>query len=773
MGRFLIFCLDPPNGFNVNHSHVSPLIVQRPSVIVSALTRTCHKRVMIQSVSAVLKPFVGALIILLPGSMLGQTQWPVSSGGNGHYYEVVTTQQPISWTDARDAAMARGGYLATITSAAEDAFVQNLAANSPIWLGGFQPAGSPEPAGGWRWVTGEPFTYTNWLAGEPSDNGQSPYGPENYLQAFFAYYGVWGWNDLSNYNPQAGNLKYVIEYDSLGARNLIVNGSFESPAFTNGDFGPGRQSFSSPSAGITGWTVGGTGNVFLHECPDIEAAGSTYCFAQNGANYLDLSGSGPPHATVYQDFPSTPGKSYVLSFYIGASNLTPPAPTINVQVTGATFLINETVTPVSPSTNINWSRQAFSFVANSNSTRLSFVDTSSADDNASFVDNVSVQEVLAGVDISYPHAATSWGENINSQYGIGSYIQDLWGGCGAFTSAPINISNIANPQSHFDPSRIAGYALINIDKQDIDTVCQPSPSPAKITQWTGQAQITKALAPLSANTLATLAFVAVDAEHLELPAPMLTADEAVARYADAIWQVWTKGIPAVIYTSREYWTWTQYLNNTSEIQPKPPLWDIPLWDADGPQYGEPIQTILQYNQYQANATLSGFTPPYGPWTDRQGRQYVIDSPPGHINKLNNVECDLDVFDPGIFTLPRPPLGCKPGFRIANPSVSRRQDGSIALRGSVFNDSPSVGHELCPALATRINSGIVQIGLTASSFQDSIKLGTIDVTAGTHKDFTIILPFPSSPPAGSIASVHLSLSCGGVSRSDFSFRVPLQ
>ena len=105
-------------------------------------------------------------------------QWPVAEGGNGHFYEVVPAPGGITWGNASLAATARGGYLATITSAEENEFVFHLADQDPImwnggygpWLGGIQPAGAIEPAGGWSWVTGEPFTFQNWAPGQPNNN---------------------------------------------------------------------------------------------------------------------------------------------------------------------------------------------------------------------------------------------------------------------------------------------------------------------------------------------------------------------------------------------------------------------------------------------------------------------------------------------------------------------------------------------------------------------------------------------------------------------------
>lgn len=41
--------------------------------------------------------------------------------------------------------------------------------NGP-YIGLFQPPGSREPKGGWRWVTDEPLNYTNWTNDQPNNN---------------------------------------------------------------------------------------------------------------------------------------------------------------------------------------------------------------------------------------------------------------------------------------------------------------------------------------------------------------------------------------------------------------------------------------------------------------------------------------------------------------------------------------------------------------------------------------------------------------------------
>jgi len=136
--------------------------------------------------------------------------WTTASGGNGHSYELITSPTPLTWTQARDASVALGGHLATLTSASENVFVWSIAGSRNPWIGGYQMAGAQEPAGGWQWVTGEQFIYTNWNAGEP--NNVTTYGNEDKLQL---YSGYGTWNDLVDNHPFAYTYSYVVEYESL------------------------------------------------------------------------------------------------------------------------------------------------------------------------------------------------------------------------------------------------------------------------------------------------------------------------------------------------------------------------------------------------------------------------------------------------------------------------------------------------------------------------------------------------------------------------------
>ena len=145
-----------------------------------------------------------------PGAWtLGQWyQWT-----NGHYYSVQAitgpdNSWPIARTQARALTAPDGSAcdLATVTSADENDFIFAGIDDPTYWaidgsgnnegpnLGGFQYAKLAEPAGDWIWVTGEPWSFTQWNPGEPDNSG----GDEDAL-TYFATGSARSsnWNDIS------------------------------------------------------------------------------------------------------------------------------------------------------------------------------------------------------------------------------------------------------------------------------------------------------------------------------------------------------------------------------------------------------------------------------------------------------------------------------------------------------------------------------------------------------------------------------------------------
>jgi Lectin C-type domain len=121
---------------------------------------------------------LGGLFFALEGaSAHAQTEWTVASGGNGHFYQLVATS--LTWPQARDSAAALSfggftGHLVTLSSQAENNFLRDTFGVTG-WIGLSQPPGSQEPAGGWAWVTGEVFGFSNWQPGEPNNLGNELY----------------------------------------------------------------------------------------------------------------------------------------------------------------------------------------------------------------------------------------------------------------------------------------------------------------------------------------------------------------------------------------------------------------------------------------------------------------------------------------------------------------------------------------------------------------------------------------------------------------------
>lgn len=158
-----------------------------------------------------------ALAALATATQAAPVQWSSADGGNDHWYEVLYLGYNISWSDAQAHATGlthngEAGYLATITSAEEQSFLNGVnsawVANSPnhsgqyvtAWLGGHRDSN-----GAFGWVTGEEFSdYENWNSGEPNN-----YRGEDELV------GWWSgdkWNDCATHTCSV--YKFVVEYGS-------------------------------------------------------------------------------------------------------------------------------------------------------------------------------------------------------------------------------------------------------------------------------------------------------------------------------------------------------------------------------------------------------------------------------------------------------------------------------------------------------------------------------------------------------------------------------
>jgi uncharacterized caspase-like protein len=138
---------------------------------------------------------------------------------DGRLY-VVPLVWGINFQPAKLLAERAGGYLASIGSAAENQFIFDLIRQDDRlwklntrgihsfgpWIGMYQTEGAREPRGGFVWVTGEPVTYTNFMAGNPSNTDN-----EEHFMAFAHYHAETAgavvpgptWDDLGNYNLHA------------------------------------------------------------------------------------------------------------------------------------------------------------------------------------------------------------------------------------------------------------------------------------------------------------------------------------------------------------------------------------------------------------------------------------------------------------------------------------------------------------------------------------------------------------------------------------------
>jgi cysteine-rich repeat protein len=235
-----------------------------------------------------------------PGTGARQVTFSLGSGlyysGTGHFYEFVSAPG-ITWASANTAASARSyfglqGYLVTVTSAGENAFIQGKLTGQG-WMGASTPVFSVPRT--WSWVTGPEagtafFTqttqypsagggtaiggaYSNWATGEPNNWT----GVENY--AHFYLDGTW--NDFAGDNASIAG--YGVEYGGMAGDPVVVLSGTRALSVTP----PYTLSFQTD--GTAGATLTGTTTQYVGAGGDGTAVTA---HAPSGSKFVDWTGTG-------------------------------------------------------------------------------------------------------------------------------------------------------------------------------------------------------------------------------------------------------------------------------------------------------------------------------------------------------------------------------------------------------------------------------------------------------------------------------------------------
>ncbi len=135
-----------------------------------------------------------------------------SAERNGHRYEVYEFEARL-WDSDRDFAIEKGGHLATISDAEENAFICDLLTASGV---NYAYLGAYYDNSGWHWVDGSPFNYHPWREGVAED------GTLNYTIAGIASPSRYTW--VKSFNV-GGMMCFIVEYDPDPVQSIVLEGS--------------------------------------------------------------------------------------------------------------------------------------------------------------------------------------------------------------------------------------------------------------------------------------------------------------------------------------------------------------------------------------------------------------------------------------------------------------------------------------------------------------------------------------------------------------------
>ena len=150
----------------------------------------------------------------------------------GHKYQIFNTA--LKWEEAKEFCEQQGGYLACITSSAEQeaitAYVKENGQFRYYYIGGFKSNNN------WNWVSEEPFKYTNWSTREPNGSGAyiQLYNNEEFSDRFYG-----AWDDTKDFaNNDVG---FICEWNNNTEQQTVPDGY---------DFDEDRWSFENINESI-------------------------------------------------------------------------------------------------------------------------------------------------------------------------------------------------------------------------------------------------------------------------------------------------------------------------------------------------------------------------------------------------------------------------------------------------------------------------------------------------------------------------------------------
>ncbi len=230
--------------------------------------------------------------------------------GHMHWYTLVHPPIQRNWYEARTIAqsMAYDGYpgeLATSTSPEENGVITSLEGSSWAWLGGYQDPESCPPADCWHWVTGEPWSYTNWASGEPND---AEAGNENGVDIILvpSYPNFGQWNDSKRDGQNPGNNWFVVEFiGPFDCNSNCVPDSVEQDSDGDGSIDDCDNCLTVPNPSQTNSDGDSLGDA-CDNCPLLDNEGQEDCDVDGNGDMCDDDRDGDGVLNDVDVCPDTP-----------------------------------------------------------------------------------------------------------------------------------------------------------------------------------------------------------------------------------------------------------------------------------------------------------------------------------------------------------------------------------------------------------------------------------------------------------------------------------